>query len=221
MGKITEPGRYNVRPVEWSIKVEEGKCPQFVVAFVTDEGETITGFFTLLNKDNTPNVINLKALHKALGWDGNSFDGLENGDWSQAICSIVVEEDEYDGKTSLKVRYLNPKGGMKAPVEAIRSLDAKYGSAIRNALGVEPASPAAKHETAANPIDKAKRAAWAAFGAKTPNTPAPQRVDKFKAFLAEWMPSKDPKNFDDKDWIACACVIDRDYDEATGYVIPF
>lgn len=87
-----------------------GKEQVAVELSVVDEGdffgERITwyGYFTELTFDRT-----LESL-RILGWNGDDLSDLSGIDQNEA--QAVIEEEEYDGKLRLKVKWINAKGGL-------------------------------------------------------------------------------------------------------------
>jgi hypothetical protein len=120
MGVLLEAGRYRVHLIEWRMmETKASKLPQFVIRFRAVEfwagdawrpfqgsDNEITGWFNLIKKDGTLNDFTLKALRHALGWDGQSFNGLQDGDWTQAQITVRNEKDQA-GEDKLKVAFLN------------------------------------------------------------------------------------------------------------------
>lgn len=251
MSMVSRAGRYLARPTSWGIKQEEGKCPRFAMVFectqlldgnewVGVENESITGFFTLFNKDDSPNEINLRSLREALGWDGASLSTLETSEWTKIEVQIVVEPHEYNGKSSYEVRYLNPRdyvpGIKKADAQTVQSLDQKYGAVLRALFkdkpsparnGSSPAPAPARAATATatavappSGIDTEKAKAWRVFSDVTPTYDKAKRADIFKKLLQEIVPHKVTADFTAEDWHEVTARIGKDFDEATETIIP-
>lgn len=243
MALITKAGTYIARPKSWALgETREKKCPQFTVQFKCEQyrngsgfepvqgDESITGYFTLINGNNEPNEINLRSLHDALGWDGRDFSSLESSDWTNTEVQIVVEDDTYNGKPSLRVRYLNPKdysgGGLeKADPQAVKSLDQKYGPALRALFGTKPTpkqvSAAAAPVASPDTPDGAKQLAWEAFNKATPSYDPGKRVQVFKKVVGEVHPTTEPKSLTADQWKQVREAIESDFNEATEGLIPF
>ncbi len=111
------PGRYNARAIEWGLgKTSTGKERVAVQLELTDPsvlGRRLTwyGYFT---EGSLPHTV--KAL-RALGWQGadlSVLDGLDRND-----VSIVVEHEDYEGKTQVRVKWINEPGslGVKTPLQ--------------------------------------------------------------------------------------------------------
>lgn len=239
---VTRTGTYLATPVSWGIRQEEGKCPRFAMVFAANQyrvgsgwedvagDEKITGFFTLFNRDGSPNEINLRALHDALGWDGQSLASLEGGDWSGTQVQIVVGEHVYQGQTSLEVKYLNPRdyqysGVEKAAPEQLQSLDMKYGASLRAMFtgnGKAAAKPAPKAKVPApGTSDAAKQEAWKAFTQKTPSYDPDKRKEVFKRIVGELLPvGTEPKDATAAQWTMVRDKIDSDFMADTAQLVP-
>lgn len=87
------------------------------------------------------------------GWEGDDLTKLEGLDKNEV--ELVVEEEEYEGKTQTKVRWVNRIGSLniKAPLEGdklksfaaamqskIRAFDASKGRKRTNATGAQPST---------------------------------------------------------------------------------
>jgi hypothetical protein len=112
--------------------------------------------------DGNVNDTAIKSLKECLGWDGKDVMWLADFDHSQVQLQATVEEDSYNGKTSLKVQWINPidsdpnGGGMKkSDPAAVKSIANRLGSKLR-ALGggtsvAAPAKPMARKPALAAP----------------------------------------------------------------------
>jgi hypothetical protein len=187
-------GTFLATPTEWAVNNSKNNLPQFVCKFGLDaehdkgDGQyydcaaellEVTGYFNLIYNDRDSgqavrNEINIKQLEAALGWTDRNMQTLNDSDWSHTQVQLVLEEDEYNGKTSIKVKYLNNKdyqggGGIdKADPESLKKMSQAFGALLKagNAPAARPVSnPARKPAAAApgNPCDEAKKAAWDAF----------------------------------------------------------
>ena len=114
------PGTYTARALEADLGDTKKGDPQVAVLLqVVDEefaGETITwfGYFTDKTKART-----LESL-RMLGWATDDLSDLAG--ISDNEVKIVLEEDTYEGKTSLRVKWINRLGGLalKTPMSADR-----------------------------------------------------------------------------------------------------
>lgn len=248
MALLTQTGTYLAKPNTWGVKAEEGKSPRFAIVFdcvqrrigaewePVDGEQRITGFFTLINKDGNGNEINLRALRDALGWDGLSFESLENGDWSKTEVQIVVDNHVYNGKTSLEVKYLNPRdytgggGGIeKAEPQTIKSLDQKYGAALRALTKNSPSAGGSTAKASVAPTidvktpEGAKTAAWEAFIKASPSYDPGKRITVFKKLVttALFPAPKDPKTASAEEWLNARDLIAQQFSEQIEDLIPF
>ena len=71
------------------------------------EHKFITAFLNVMKIDGGKNKSQVKALCGALEWDGASLYSLRSTDWNGTKVQAVVEEQEYEGKASLRVSWLN------------------------------------------------------------------------------------------------------------------
>lgn len=116
------------------------------------EFETI-GYINLVTSKGVANDKSADNLCKCTGWNGNLGD-IAMGEWKPEPIQFTTKADEYKGKTTFKVDYVNqydriPGGGIKSvDAETAKALQAKYGTTFR-ALGAN-----AKRNTP--PADKPK-----------------------------------------------------------------
>ena len=245
----TEMGRYVARPMEWTVGEgeNENRLPQFVCRFsllqhwngtawddVSADDLQITGYFYLAKTNGRLNTFTIDALKSSLGWDGSSIAGLANGDWSNTEVQVTVGQEEYQGKTKTKVKFINPRDSSPtgAPLDAadpqvVQSLDAKYGAMLRALNGnAKPANNTPPAQQKLGPIETAKREAWKEFCVKWNEhlsehpEDAPLKDEKWKTLFAENFPGKQQKDLSAADWSAFAGAIRKDYSVALG-MIPF
>ncbi|HNQ22468.1 MAG TPA: hypothetical protein PKK06_05180 [Phycisphaerae bacterium] len=112
-----------------------------------DEHWELTGYFYLEKKDGALNTITIDALKAALGWDGRDPFWLQETDLSAHAVQVKLGFEEYEGKTRIKVQYLNPfgsSGGVvrKANDATRRTISNRLGSKLRALSGPAPAKPA-------------------------------------------------------------------------------
>jgi hypothetical protein len=102
----------------------------------SEYGAEVYGDVCLIKKDGTIHERGVETLRDALGWDGSAAS-IENGTFEPWACQIVVAYDEYDGKTRLKVQWINhfnSEGGSgmkKATPNDTKGFDAQHGAAMR------------------------------------------------------------------------------------------
>ena len=105
-----QEGRFKARACSWGLGyTSTGKEQVAVELKLTEEvftGERITwyGYFTEGTQERT-----FESL-RALGWEGDDLSNLTGLDKNEV--SIVVQGEEYQGRTSLKVKFINPLGGL-------------------------------------------------------------------------------------------------------------
>lgn len=257
----TEAGRYIARPVEWTVKESNNHLPQFVCKFdllhketaegwadVSQDQMSIFGYFNLVylrDGQQVLNEISVKSLVDAFGWDGSSLADLANNNWSRQEVQVVLEWDNYGGKDSLKLKYLNQRdyeGGMKkAAPEEVQSIESKYGSLLRatakkngalsSSNGYPPRTTPAASRSTTPPPGNTKAGCWAAFKMKVMafNTEEPahaytpeKMVETFKALLGNvYGVEKDLNTLTPGEWQKATTDISKDFSPATGDLLQF
>lgn len=228
MNMPKEEGRYLASPKEWGVE-ENTKTGTvgFSCLFAlnsqwdgeqwvdrTMEDLEITGFFNLIKKDGQPNEYSIQSLRDALGWSGASFADLNGDGWyNDAIeVQLVLKNEEYEGKTRLKVRYLNPRdyeggnGGVKKAADSeIQNLDSKYGPALR-AINGGASAPAQSKPSAPKPTNPAppaaKMEAWKAFQVKCKGVEQGEVAERWKRSVRSYFDGKAPDLVKDEEWRA-------------------
>lgn len=178
MGQIDRVGSFRGHIVEKSIDVTKNNYPQAVIRFNAvemyddetkqwldwskyDETE-ITAYLVLAGKDGNLGK-NYEQLKKATGWSGESFDEFEETDYSKVLVQFRVKLDSYNGKTSLKVAWVDhadadPSNALRKMDKAeLKALDAKWAKVLKTASGgAKPkAVPAGKPKPPAPPVAQA------------------------------------------------------------------
>jgi hypothetical protein len=147
--KLEHEGVFKATPTAWGL--QDSQNTQSVALVVTFkileqfadggwqdwreyEDHEITGWFYIVKKDGGVNTATVENLVKSIGWDGN----LDLSAGPQDItCQITTANEEYNGKTTLKVQWLNPGDytpGIKTVDPAKASdLQRRYGSQMRAA----------------------------------------------------------------------------------------
>lgn len=124
---MSKPGTYKAKIKDYGITEpkDASKKPRVLVQFEYEiphdtlpEHKKITWFSSLVNNDDSLNEITIKELTETFGATPESINNLGNGIGSHAInedrdYEIVLEEDTYQGKTSLKVKYVNIFGATR------------------------------------------------------------------------------------------------------------
>ena len=146
-----------------------------------DENE-LTAYLTLFGGNGNP-TLSAEQLQKALGWDGASLASLDEADYSKTMMQFRVDENTYEGKTTLRVQWVDHadaepgKTIRRLDANEIKGLDAKYAAALRKLSGgvkpkkvdkPKPPTPVEdKIEPAdANSVEDAKAAAKAKYDEK-------------------------------------------------------
>jgi hypothetical protein len=115
---MIEEGTFRARAVDADLGWTQGGKPQVAVTFEILEGEdtgrniTWYGYFTDRTKERT-----IESL-RFCGWKGDDISDLSsvNGDGE---VSLVIEHEEYEGKTRAKVQWVNGGGARLAkPMDA-------------------------------------------------------------------------------------------------------
>ena len=120
-----------------------------------DPEETMYAYLVLVDKTGAMTK-NAEQVQAALGWSGKSFAELNDTDYSNVSIQFRVEENTYNGNTSLQVSWINPydadptRGVTKLDKAAIKNLNAKHGAALR-AFGKKTST-----KSAATPAKTAK-----------------------------------------------------------------
>lgn len=192
-----------------------------------------TGYFNLIKKDGNANEINFNSLREALGWDGTSFSSLQDGDFADVECQIVIDDEtDPSGKAHRRVQFINPRdyvGGSsvdKAEPQTISALDKKFGPLMRALAGKKPvAGPA---PAAGKPLGL--DVAWAAFLTRV-NDYARENPEQaydtakqksvFLKVVGELFPGQDMKKLTPAQWVEAQTEITRNFSPAIESIVPF
>lgn len=150
MSMLNREGIFLARPVAWGLQPSKNSKSQAVfIEFLVEyahngtgwddwrdyEDQTITGYFYIVKKDGTVNSTQVEILAEALGWDGSP--GALLNDPPNVRCQITTENETYEGKTRLKVKWLNHEsytpGVQGASAEEVSSFGTQFGSLLRAA----------------------------------------------------------------------------------------
>jgi len=182
MARIDTDGTYRGRITEHSLDTTKKGYPQLVARLKATEkfidnpahfehfgieeptwvdwsefGEEIVGFFVLFNdpdefSEDTA-LLNYEQLQIATGWDGDEFYSLNNDSLVDKDVLFRVEEDEYDGKTQMKVNWIDAWDAN--PARELRKLDNEEVKDLSSKLKVKKKSkPAASKPAASKPAGK-------------------------------------------------------------------
>jgi hypothetical protein len=178
-------------------------------ADVSAEGMEITGFHYVEKKDGTLNEGAVKSLKAAFGWDGLDPCWFETPDACQKPVQITVGMEEYKGKTSPKVQWLNPYGSTGGG--GIVHADEAQASALKNRLGSKLRALSGGAAAAKPPAAKAPKGRPTAPTAAAATATADDAWEVFAAakgaseaewnrILAEMFPGKAQSAYTPADW---------------------
>lgn len=158
---LTRAGIFKAKPIEWAVRRTEGSKSvainiRFHIIAQLDTGEWVDwstyedhhvyGAFYVVKKDGGVNQNPVEQLSQCLGWNG-SFAQVLNQAPPDVVVQITVKEDEYHGKTSFKVQWMNPGDhapGMRGEDESgAKELDAMFGSQLRAVATASSGAPKA------------------------------------------------------------------------------
>ena len=147
MDKIPN-GRHQARVIDYGLTETKAGDPQVRVKFkLVGDGSEITWFGSL--KEGKASEITIDSL-LVCGLHGTDLLILEGGSGSGAlneekIVSIVVEDEEYNGKTTTKVKWINSlDGGAKKLSDNKKGSLKRYSQLVkarRVELGIKDAGP--------------------------------------------------------------------------------
>lgn len=168
MSLINYCGTFRGVLIDWGISQTQNGYPQFQISLVAKEywdqdekiwvdwsqyeENEIIAYLVLVGGEGKP-LLNCHQLQKALGWSGESFKELAEGDYGQTIIQFRVEESTYDNVTRKKVVWIDHVDAepgrtvQKLDVDEVKKLDAMYASALRDLSGGnKPKKPVKKPE---------------------------------------------------------------------------
>jgi hypothetical protein len=102
MSLIQSPGKYAATVASAEFGESEKGTPFLKIDFNTDQGESISGWLYLSEKALPGS---LRTLREAFEFDGN-FETVVDQITGKP-CSITCENEEYDGKERIKVKWIN------------------------------------------------------------------------------------------------------------------
>jgi hypothetical protein len=169
MNIVDRTGTFRGNIVDTGVSETKNGFPQFVGRFKATEfydeaaqawvpwaeyEQEIIGYLVLYTKDKKVEgkwveLMNAAQLKKALGWDGTSFETLQNTDWSQKLVMFRVDNDDYNGNISLKVNWVdaadaNPTRQLqKYDTAKLKALDQQFAGILGTKAPVAASAPAA------------------------------------------------------------------------------
>jgi hypothetical protein len=102
MSKIESAGRYPATVTAANFGETENGTPYLYLALAIESGASISAWLYLTEKALEGTT---KTLRDAFGFDGNFETACDQVVGKK--CSITVESEEYNGKESLKVKWIN------------------------------------------------------------------------------------------------------------------
>lgn len=104
--------------------------------------------------NDSTKLLNYDQLQLATGWDGSEFDTLANGQHVGTNILFRVENNEYEGKTSLQVNWVDNREA--PPQRQLKTLDGDKLKVLSGKLAamkkpVAPAKPGKPGATPSNP----------------------------------------------------------------------
>lgn len=98
--------------VEAELTESKNGKPQVRMSFKLDDGSRFTHYASLSGGALQYTVEQMRTC----GWDGRAFDDLSSFGQGKAVV-LVVDDEEYEGKTRAKVKFINEPGKRGAPVK--------------------------------------------------------------------------------------------------------
>lgn len=153
---ILDAGTYRAKAVGAALCFTKAGAEQVAIEFelLDCEGYRMTYFGTFGEKALEHTI---KAL-RTCGWQGDDLSSYEGVDANEV--SLVIEHEEWEGKVSAKIRWINPVGpggaALKAPMapDQAKAFAAKMRGAIIGLAGPRPAVKPAARPAAAGPAPK-------------------------------------------------------------------
>ena len=156
--KLDRPGIFKARPTNWSVYCSPDTAVALCVGYQilaqlennewTDwsgyEPHYITGYHFVIKRDGTVNETGVHQCVESLGWSGDLRQA--DGDVPDVVVQINCKEEEYNGRVSVKVGWLNPgdytpqSGG--ADAQEVAQLQNRFGSLLRAAASAAGARSA-------------------------------------------------------------------------------
>lgn len=131
-------GTFTARACGWELTKSKNKgTEEMLVKFVLDDGTYVYWDGWLTEKAWARTVDSLKAC----GWDGVSMETMEG--MGTLDVELVLEEEEYEGVTRTKVKWVNPIGGAPMKVSSPMTGDERRRFLAKMQARLKQAGPAA------------------------------------------------------------------------------
>jgi hypothetical protein len=162
------------------------------------ESMELTGYFYLEKRDGQVNTSAVDSLRAALGWNTDDPAWIQQTDLSHVPVQVKLANEEYNGKTKLKVQFLNPYGSMAGSVpkgdeKTHQNIRTRLSAKLRAYMGGAPApapKPAPRNQPAQTAPQKATtppaKQAQAPATAKPPQTTAPRQGSEQATMEEAW-----------------------------------
>lgn len=127
--RLDRAGIFKAVPLSWALgdKSKDSQSvpvvTEFQVTACLDNGEwedwtgyepqTITCYTYIVNREGNVNTTGVEQLAKAIGWNGDPAAFARPV--PDVTVQIVVEQEEYKGSASLKVKWINPGDFVPGP----------------------------------------------------------------------------------------------------------
>ena len=214
---ITSTGQNNLATVILAFRLLTERVDDEWKDCSSEEME-IRGYFYLEKKDGSLNTFTIDTLKDALGWDGRDttwFDEAQLPD-----VQVTLQNDTYQGKTRLKVQWLNPLDYEGTGGEIQKSTDseragiaARLNSKLRAMAGGTTVTPPSAPPTAPAGPTATQEEAWAAFEAARGPCSDENLSSEWFRIIAE-LTGKDSRALNGADWAKVK-------DEGPGRIVPF
>ena len=139
---------------------------------VAGENLEVAGYFYLEKNNGELNTVAIAQLRDALGWDGTNPFWLQDN--AEALASkpvqLRLENEEYNKKTRLKVKYLNPYGREPQAGGVVKATGDKRVATINRLM------PKLSAHAASNPAPAAPPPPAPAAPPAAPSVPPPPPV---------------------------------------------
>jgi hypothetical protein len=218
-------GTFSGQPTKLVItEKESGAVMVEIPCRILNEGferDTITARQCLISKDGSISDVALRMMREVFG--ANSLDEIvalqSRESFDDIFVELVIDEEEYDNKRRLTVKYLNPPGGgLSKPVDA-EAFKRKWGPKFRAVLGGAPVAPRAVAPKAQAPASAPAPGAPTAPARKAPPMPKKKIVDSSMDECWELFVAANPELSDDKlteAWVALVAKVFPDRDNLTA-----
>ena len=150
MTPVDREGKYTARAIEWGIRPSAKEDSQSVSVnikflMLTYEGEQWEEYQQfafhncyIVGRDGNINDKSVRSLCEALGWGGDIKDFEPDSGAEFTDCRVTIEAEEYDGKNTFKIKWINPLdgGGMStASDQDVAALGTRLGAKFRAIAG--------------------------------------------------------------------------------------